>query len=88
MKLIKYKKYLYTWIDCMTEDTWTRASDLNIVLKSKLNQEFENIGYFVEENNGYYIFTTGLNKDGEDILHYFALTIIPKGQVIKIKSIK
>jgi hypothetical protein len=71
----------------MTEDTWTRATDLDIVLNTKIRQVFENVGIFIKEYKGYYIFAGGINKDKESVLHYFSLTLIPRGQIIKIKQL-
>jgi len=83
----KHKKYIYKWIDCMTEDVWTREIDLMEVVKNKTSQSFENIGYFVQEYKGYYVFSSGINMINDKVLHYFSLTIIPKGQIIKFKEL-
>lgn len=84
----KYGRYEYEWTDCQTEDSWVSSNDLIAVVDAHTRRKFINIGYFLLERDGFYVFTAGHTPATEgDEVQYFHLTFIPKGMVLKIKKI-
>jgi hypothetical protein len=85
----KNEKYEYEWTDCQTEDTWTHSKDLDEIIEAHTKRKFTNVGYFLLERDGFYVFSAGHTPqtDGKEI-QYFHLTFIPtKGNGIENKEV-
>ena len=78
----------YYWNDCQTfDDVWTDKSELDEMFEKK-KKDFKNIGYFLKEHKGFYLFTEGISSAGTKDECYFNVTMIPKGQMIGFKKVK
>lgn len=83
MKLKPNSIYEYYWIDIHHSNDWMTRQDLSKEIE-KAKKPVVNVGYFVQETNDVYQFTSGKAGDGD----CFDSVVIPKTNVKKIILLK
>ncbi len=78
------KIYLCEWKDAISNSAWIDKEDIETELEKDTKKQFDFIGRFIEERNGFYCFESGQCSDGA----LFSTNYIPKNMIIKIKEIK
>jgi uncharacterized protein YacL (UPF0231 family) len=82
MKLQKGHKYLVSWFDITTDNTWRTIA--NVFAEIDKLKPSQNTWTYLGKHENYYVFTSGMNSDGEQYDYH----AIPKTVITKIKELK
>ena len=82
--MLHHKYYEVKWIDITHSNDWQSREDIDELLEGVRNEPMRNVWLFVDEVDGFYIFSSGYDKSNDN---YFDCVILPRGVVVKITNV-